>query len=83
MGAPKRDVTALIGSVPLNIDNWDTISQINKIVEPQRIDAGNMIFTLEVLNTPRAICGTVIPIKPIGPVKAVAVPAKTAVIIII
>ena len=41
--------------------------------------ATNRVLSEEVWNIWRAICGTTSPIKPIGPQKAVVIPARSAV----
>ena len=74
MGAPKSELMVLIGSVYVGI--CETISQRSINTAPINTVAGINIRCEEVLKMPRAICGTAIPTKPIGPVKAVIEPAR-------
>ena len=79
IGAPNSAVTALIGSVPGSPGSWEIRSHTSIIIDPQQMEPNNTIRWFDVLNMPLAMCGVVIPIKAIGPVKAVVVPASSAV----
>ena len=59
------------------------ISQIKIRAAPIKMDAGISILWTELLKIPRAICGTAIPTKAMGPVKAVMLPANMPVAITI
>ena len=78
-GAPNRAVTALIGSVACVPGSCEIKSQSNRVMAPQSIAPGSITRWLGVRNNPRAMCGMVIPIKAMGPVNAVDVPASKAV----
>lgn len=43
MGAPTKEVTALIGSVCAEPGSWLMASQINKTIAPISAEAGNKI----------------------------------------
>jgi hypothetical protein len=77
---PNKAVTELIGSVPLVPGSPEIISEINKNIAPITAEPGIKIRWLEVLNVILAICGTIIPINPMGPQKAVTVPVKKPVL---
>ena len=78
-GEPNRAVMALMGSVPCETASCERMSQASMSVVPQRMAAGMMALWSEVRKMPRAMCGTVIPMSAMGPVKAVEVPARSAV----
>ena len=81
MGIPKRAVTEFIGKVVLYPGIREIISLNNIIIEPIRIEPGIKKLWFVVLNIIRVKWGTAIPINPIGPQKAVIVPARMLVLI--
>ena len=70
------ELTEFIGSVASDHGICEIMSQRVSRLAPTMIHAGSTILWSEVRNIPLTICGTAIPINAIGPVKAVAVPAK-------
>lgn len=44
IGAPNKEVIALIGKVNSLVGNWDIESQINRILAPKIITAGSSIL---------------------------------------
>ena len=76
IGAPISELTELIGRVVLAHGICDIMSHKVSKLAPTIIQAGRTILWSDVRKIPLTICGTAIPIKAIGPVNAVAVPAK-------
>ena len=75
IGIPNRAVMVLIGST----SHLEIISQLSKTTAPHKAEAGNKMRWSALLNSMRAICGIAKPTKPIGPQKAVIVPANKVV----
>ena len=59
--------------------NLAIISPTSNIATPDNTVAGKSVRWLAVRNNIRAMCGTAIPTKPIGPQNAVTVPASRVV----
>ena len=78
---PRIAVTELIGRVPLYVGSCEIISLIKTNIAPMIADAGIRILWSAVLNSIRAMCGTIIPTKPIGPQNAVIEPARIPVLV--
>ncbi len=76
MGAPNKEVIALIGRVYSLFGSWAILSQINMIMAPEIATAGSNVLWFEVLNTNLVKCGTANPTKAIGPEKAVITPVS-------
>jgi hypothetical protein len=76
MGAPNKEVIALMGRVYSLVGNWAMLSQINIIMAPLMATAGTNILWSEVLKNSFVKCGTARPIKAIGPEKAVITPVN-------
>ena len=76
MGAPNKEVIALMGRVYSLVGNWAILSQISIIMAPLMATAGTNILWLEVLKSSFVKCGTARPIKAIGPEKAVITPVN-------
>ena len=74
-GMPSKAVTVLIGSV----SHLEIISQPSKTTAPHKAMAGSRIRWSALQKSIRAICGIANPTKPIGPQKAVTVPANRVV----
>ena len=79
MGEPNRAVMELMGRMPCVAATCEMMSQASMMVVPHKMAAGMMVRWSDVRKIPRAIWGTVIPMKAIGPVNAVEVPARSAV----
>ena len=80
MGAPNKEVIALIGNVNSLVGNCAMLSQISNTIPPMIAEAGTNILWLDVENNIFEICGTAKPIKAIGPEKAVMTPVNKLVI---
>ena len=80
MGIPIIAVTELMGSVVCIPGNCETISLKSITILPVKITAGTSTKWFEVLKITLQMCGTAIPIKPIGPQNAVIVPASKLVL---
>ena len=78
IGAPKSAVIIFIGNVP-NGKISVMIENININKTPVKIIQRNNNFISPVFRIERQICGIAKPIKPIGPVKAVAEAVNIAV----
>lgn len=76
MGAPISEQMALMGNMYSLMGNWVKQSHSINSVAPISMDAGKIRWWFEVLNKPLAKWGTAMPIKAMGPVKAVVVAAK-------
>ena len=76
IGAPISELTELMGRVVSDHGTCEMMSQSVSKLAPTIIHAGSTILWSLVRNIPLTICGTAIPIKAIGPVNAVAVPAS-------
>ena len=83
IGDPIIEVTAFIGNVKSLPGNWAMISQNNKIIAPSKIVLQNKVKWLLVWKINFAMCGTANPMNAIGPTKAVILPAKMLVAIMI
>ena len=79
MGEPNRAVMELMGRMPCVAATCEMMSQASMMVVPHKMAAGMMVRWSDVRKMPRAMWGTVIPMKAIGPVNAVEVPARSAV----
>lgn len=80
IGTPSSGVTAFKGSKLLLKGMIVTKLQKSAIAEPKRIVAGSNNCRLDFFKVIRATCGTINPIKLIGPQKAVIVAIKKPVI---
>ena len=74
-GIPRRAVMELMGRVR----SFETISQRRSTEAPVRMVAGTRMRWSEVRHSIRATWGIARPMKPIGPQKAVTVPARSVV----
>ena len=72
---PIRAVIVLIGRAK----HFATMSPTSIITTPESMVAGSNTRWSAERNSIRAMCGTAMPTKPIGPQKAVIVPAKSVV----
>ena len=75
IGIPSRAVMVLMGRV----SHLEMMSQVSSTTAPHSADAGNKIRWSALQKSMRAICGIAKPTKPIGPQKAVTVPANKVV----
>ena len=75
IGIPSRAVMVLMGRV----SHLEMMSQVSSTTAPHSAEAGNKIRWAALLKSIRAICGMAKPTKPIGPQKAVTVPANKVV----
>lgn len=82
-GEPTNAVMTLIGNTDWLPGNWAIISHSSISEVPTRQQQGMRIRWSEEWNSDLARCGTAIPIKPIGPQKAVILPVSKQVLLII
>ena len=75
IGIPSRAVMVLIGRV----SHLERMSQMSNVTAPHNAEAGSKIRWSALLKSIRAIWGMAKPTKPIGPQKAVTVPASRVV----
>lgn len=75
-GAPINDESALTGKTYPSPGSWEKISHNSTNTAPQSIQQGVSKRWTEVCRSPLTMCGTAMPIKPIGPVKAVVAPVN-------
>ena len=77
IGTPITGVIALIGITPHDAGN--TLMRLHKsaTTAPAKAVAGSKTVWLEERNANRAICGTINPMNPIGPQKAVTTAVRT------
>ena len=67
IGIPINDVIALIGKMVSEFGKMEIISAHNNTFIPIKIESGIKTLWLDVFDNIRDKCGTIIPIKPIGP----------------
>ncbi len=82
-GAPNSAVTEFIGSTVALPGSCEITSQMSISKGPTKITPGNTVRWFTVLNKSLVTWGTVMPIKAIGPVNAVSIPANKLEIMII
>ncbi len=73
---PINEVTEFIGITLREPGNWETRSLSSMMIPPAIIVPGIRMPWSDVLKSILAIWGTAMPIKPIGPQKAVTLPAR-------
>ena len=82
-GAPKAVVIAFKGNVLAMPGSWLMVSQASKITTPKLAAAGKSNAWFWVRKSSLARCGTAMPIKAMGPQKAVMLPVSMPVLTII
>jgi len=74
IGMPIIEVTEFIGNIIFCAGSCDKISLISIVILPINMPEGINILWSDVLYISLAMCGTAIPINPIGPQNAVTAP---------